>query len=60
MVEFGRDKVWDEATLTAFIRDPHSVVAGTKMDYSGDKNEKEAQALLAYLATFDPDGIAPE
>src|SRR5688572_13287420 len=31
MIEFGQDKVWDEATLTSFLHDPQAVVAGTKM-----------------------------
>ncbi len=59
MVAFGRDKVWDEATLTTFLRDPVGVVPGTKMHhYPGNKKDHEIQALLAYLATFDPDGMA--
>ena len=60
MVAFGRDKVWDEATLTAFLRDPRGVVAGTTMNYPGNKKDEELQALLAYLATFDPDGYDSE
>ena len=60
MVEFGQDKVWDEATLTTFLRDPPGVVVGTKMAYSGLKTDERLQAVLAYLATFDPDGMAPK
>ena len=60
MVAFGRDKVWDDATLTTFLHDPSGVVAGTKMNYPGNKKDEELQALLAYLATFDPDGMAPK
>jgi cytochrome c len=59
MVAFGQDKVWDEATLTTFLHDPPGVVAGTKMAFHGLKKDEELQALLAYLATFDPDGMAP-
>ena len=31
MVTFGRDKVWDETTLAAFLRDPIGTVPGNKM-----------------------------
>jgi cytochrome c len=48
--------VWEKATLATFLHDPRGVVAGTKMEHSGIKKEDELQALLAYLATFDPDG----
>ena len=58
MVAFGRDKVWDEATLTTFLHDPRGVVADTTMNYPGNKKDEELQALLAYLAIFDPDGMA--
>jgi len=60
LVAFGQDKVWDEATLTTFLRDPQGVVEGTTMPVFGIKNDNEIQALLAYLATFDPDGMAPQ
>ena len=61
MVAFGQDKVWDEATLTAFLHDPSGVVVGNKIaGYPGNKKDEEVQALLAYLATFDPDGMAPK
>ena len=60
MVEFGKDKVWDEATLAAYFRDPAGVVPGNKMNFHGNKKSAEVQALLAYLATFDPEGIGPK
>ena len=60
MVAFGQDKVWDEATLMTFLHDPLGVVAGTKMNYPGNKKDEELQGLLAYLATFDADGTAPK
>ena len=59
MVEFGQDKVWDESTLTSFLRDPGSVVPGTKM-MNSLKMPEQIRNLLAYLATFDRDGIAPK
>jgi cytochrome c len=60
LVAFGQDKVWDEATLTTFLHDPQGVVEGTKMAFLGLRKDEEIKAVLAYLATFDPDGMAPE
>lgn len=60
MVEFGQDKVWDEAILATFLHDPSGAVAGNKMNFPGNKKDEEVQALLAYLATFDSDGMAPQ
>lgn len=58
LVAFGQDKVWDEATLTIFLRDPQGVVKGTKMAFFGLQKDEEIKAVLAYLATFDKDGMA--
>lgn len=60
LVAFGQDKVWDEATLTTFVHDPQGVVKGTKMAFFGLQTDEEIKAVLAYLATFDSDGAAPE
>jgi cytochrome c len=59
LIAYGQDKVWDEATLTTFLRDPQGVVKGTKMAFLGLSKTSEIEALLAYLATFDKDGMAP-
>jgi cytochrome c len=56
LVAFGQDKVWDEATLTTYLHDPQGVVKGTKMAFFGLTKDEEIKAVLAYLATFDPDG----
>ena len=50
--------MWDEATLTTFLHDPQGVVKGTKMAFFGLQKDEEIKAVLAYLATFDPDGMA--
>ena len=43
--------VWNEATLTAFLRDPEAIVPGTKMRYWGiGINERKVADLLTYLA----------
>ena len=60
MIAFGQDKVWDEATLTPYLQNPRGVVKGTKMVFSGLKKDEELQAVLAYLATFDPEGMATQ
>jgi cytochrome c len=60
LVAFGQDKVWDEATLTTFLHDPQGVVVGTRMQIYGIQDDEDLKALLAYLATFDPDGMAPD
>jgi cytochrome c2 len=59
MFRYGKDHVWDEATLTAFLRDPPGAVAGNKMKFAGLKKDEEISAVLAYLATFDKDGMPP-
>lgn len=46
--------VWNEASLTAFLRNPGDVVPGTKMRYWGvGINDKKVADLLAYLAEQD-------
>jgi cytochrome c len=60
MVAFGEDKIWDKGMLTTFLHDPRGVVKGSKMAFPGLKKDEEIQAVLAYLATFDPDGTAPK
>lgn len=44
--------VWDERTLTAFLRDPDKVVPGTKMRFWGIGNEQKIANLLAYLRQY--------
>jgi len=60
MVTFGRDKVWNETTLANFLRDPNGTVPGNKMDFRGIEKDEEVRALIAYLATLDPDGMASQ
>jgi cytochrome c len=44
--------VWDERTLSAFLRDPEKVVPGTRMRFWGIGDERERKALLDYLRSF--------
>ena len=41
--------VWNEKTLTAFIKSPSDMVPGTKMRFWGISNEKQIADMLAYL-----------
>lgn len=53
LVAFAADgKVWDEATLAAFLADPETYVPKTNMAFVGLKREDEIRHILAYLKTF--------
>lgn len=47
---------WNKETFLEYIKDPRAKIPGTKMIFPGIKNEKEANDLWAYLASFGPDG----
>jgi cytochrome c len=49
-------KTWDEATFTAYIKDPRAAVPGTKMAYAGLKDDKKIADLVAFLKSFGADG----
>lgn len=42
--------VWDEASLTAFLRDPQQAVPGNRMPFSGIEDEAALKAVVQYLA----------
>lgn len=48
--------VWDEHTLSAYLRAPAKVVPGTKMIFSGLKKGQEISDVIAYLKQFATDG----
>ena len=48
--------VWDERTLSAYLRAPTKVVPGTKMIFSGLKKGQEISDVIAYLRQFAADG----
>ena len=48
--------VWDERTLSAYLREPTKVIPGTKMIFSGLKKAQEISDVIAYLKEFAPDG----
>ena len=41
--------VWDDDTLTKYLRDPKDLVPGGKMAFPGIKDDKQIADLLAYL-----------
>src|SRR6202042_1527627 len=52
----GSGITWDEATLKEYLRDPKAKVPGTKMAFPGLPKEEDEDNVIAYLATFGPDG----
>jgi len=51
MIEFGADgKVWDEETLTVYLRKPRALVKKTTMVFAGFKKDEDIENLLAYLS----------
>ena len=47
---------WDAATLKVYLKDPKAKVPGTKMAFPGLPNDKDEDNVIAYLASFGPDG----
>src|SRR5260221_9228018 len=41
--------VWDDDTLTKYVRDPKAVVPGGKMAFPGIKDDQQIADLLTYL-----------
>jgi cytochrome c len=41
--------VWDQASLTEFLRNPQEKVPGNRMPFSGMTDEAELKALVGYL-----------
>jgi cytochrome c len=60
MIEAGQNGlVWDSATLTTYLRKPREQVPGTKMSFAGLGKDEEIANVIAYLATFSPNYVAP-
>ena len=45
-------KVWDPATIDAYLANPKGVVPGTKMAFPGVKSEADRANVIAYLETL--------
>lgn len=48
----GANLLWDDATLDAFIENPHKVIPKTRMSYVGMADAEKRAALIAYLKTL--------
>ena len=45
-------KIWDEATLDAFLTSPMSAVPGTRMTYMGQSDPAKRKVMIDYLKTL--------
>lgn len=45
--------VWDEATLDAYLENPHQLVPNTRMSFAGERDADKRAAIIAYLKTLD-------
>ena len=45
-------KVWDEATLDAYLKKPKALIPKGKMSFPGLKKDKDRANVIAYLKTF--------
>ncbi len=53
MVEAGKNgTVWNDQTLTEYLKNPKAMVKGTKMAFAGLKNDKDIADVIAYLEQF--------
>lgn len=53
-------KIWDEATLDAYLKKPKDVIPKGTMAFVGLPKEKDRAHVIAYLATFGGPDAAPE
>lgn len=53
MKAFGEGKVWDEATLDAYLEKPRDVVKGTKMAFPGLRKPEQRADVIAYLKSVE-------
>ena len=49
--------VWTDQSLAIWLKAPKKYVKGTKMSFSGFKKDEDIAAVIAYLKTFDSDGM---
>jgi cytochrome c len=53
MIEAGKGGlVWDDATLTEYLKSPKTMVKGTKMAFPGLKDDADIANVIAYLKQF--------
>ncbi|MCA8883849.1 MAG: cytochrome c family protein [Rhodobacteraceae bacterium] len=44
--------IWDEETLTVYLKKPKELVPGTKMSFAGLRKDGDIENVIAYLQTF--------
>lgn len=44
--------IWNEDELAAFLKKPRKYMKGTKMSFSGFRKDKDIEAVIAYLKSF--------
>lgn len=49
-------RVWDEETLTAYLRKPRDVIPRGRMAFAGLRKDQDIADIIAYLAQFNEDG----
>ena len=53
LTEAGEEgRIWDAASLSAFLENPKGYLKGTKMAFAGLKRKEDQEAITAYLGTF--------
>jgi cytochrome c len=57
LVQFGEGKVWDADLMAAWLKDPKSLVPKNKMTFGGIKDKKDLEDVIAYLSSFDSEGV---
>ena len=45
--------VWDETSLRGYLADPQLIVKGNRMPFSGLRDPKDVDDVVAYLKTFN-------
>lgn len=48
--------MWTPENLAAFLENPREWAPGTKMSFAGLRSEDERNDVIAYLASYNPDG----
>lgn len=48
----GWGKVWDDASLAAYLSDPKGSIPGNKMVFAGVKSPDDIAAIITYLKTL--------
>jgi len=49
----SQGRAWDDETMAAFLENPLTYMAGTKMGFGGVKDEQKLTALIEYLRSLD-------